>query len=44
MIWNVKFRNRAKKQAGNLPIEVQERLFALVLEMKKLGPTRTPRA
>ena len=42
MFWNVKFRNRAKKQAGDLPIEVQERLFAPVLEIKKLGPTRIP--
>ena len=41
MFWNVEFRNRAKKQAGDLPIEVQEMLFALVLEIKKLGPTRT---
>jgi len=41
MSWDVKFTSKAKKQSKALPIEVQERLFALVLEIKKLGPTRT---
>ena len=41
MFWNVEFRNRAKRQVGDLPLEVRERLFALVLEIKKLGPVRT---
>jgi mRNA-degrading endonuclease RelE of RelBE toxin-antitoxin system len=40
MFWNVEFRKRAKKQVGDLPLEVQERLFSLVLEIKKLGPIR----
>ena len=37
----MEFRKRAKKQPGDLPLEVQERLFALVLVIKKLGPIRT---
>ncbi len=38
--WNVKFTSKAKRQVKNLPREIRERLFALVLEIRKLGPTR----
>jgi mRNA-degrading endonuclease RelE of RelBE toxin-antitoxin system len=41
MFWDVKFRSRAKKQAKDLPVQIQERLFALVMEIRGLGPTRT---
>ncbi len=41
MPWDVKFTSRAKRQIKNLPREIEERLFALVLEIRKLGPTRT---
>jgi mRNA-degrading endonuclease RelE of RelBE toxin-antitoxin system len=41
MTWEVKFTSRAEKQARNLPPDVREILFALVLEITKLGPTRT---
>ena len=41
MPWYVKFTSRAKRQVKNLPREIEERLFALVLEIRKLGPTRT---
>jgi mRNA-degrading endonuclease RelE of RelBE toxin-antitoxin system len=41
MSWDVKFTSRAKKQARNLTTEVGESLFALVLEIEKLGPVRT---
>lgn len=41
MSWDVRFTSRAQKQARNLPPDVQEILFALVFEIKKLGPTRT---
>jgi len=41
MSWEVKFTSRAEKQARNLPPDVQEILFALVFEIKKLGPRRT---
>ncbi len=41
MFWDVKFRSRVEKQANDLPIQIQERLFALVLEIRGLGPTRT---
>jgi mRNA-degrading endonuclease RelE of RelBE toxin-antitoxin system len=41
MSWDVSFTSRAEKQARNLPPDVREILFALVLEITKLGPTRT---
>lgn len=41
MPWDVKFTSKAEKQAKDLPPKVQETLFALVLEMRKLGPVRT---
>ncbi len=41
MSWDIKFTGKAKKQAKNLPVEVQESLFALVLEIEKIGPGRT---
>jgi len=41
MSWDVKLTSRAEKQARNLPPDVREILFALVLEIIKLGPTRT---
>ena len=40
MVWDVRFTSKAKKQAKNLPPKVRESLFALVLEMKQLGPAR----
>ena len=42
MPWDVKFTGKAKKQTGKLPNEVRESLFALVLEIEKIGPARTP--
>ena len=41
MSWDVRFTNKAEKQAKNLPPKVRETLFALVLEMRELGPVRT---
>lgn len=41
MSWDVKFTSKAEKQAKNVPPKVRESLFALVLEIRKLGPTRT---
>jgi mRNA-degrading endonuclease RelE of RelBE toxin-antitoxin system len=41
MLWDVKFTKKAAKQAGNLPLEVQEKVFVLVVEIRKLGPYRT---
>ena len=41
MSWDVRFTGRAKKQTGKLPNEVRESLFALVLEIEKIGPART---
>jgi mRNA-degrading endonuclease RelE of RelBE toxin-antitoxin system len=41
MVWNVRFTSKAEKQAKKLPPKVRESLFALVLEIRKLGPTRT---
>jgi len=41
MSWDIKFTGKAKKQAKNLPFKVQESLFALVLEIEKIGPVRT---
>ena len=41
MPWDVKFTGKAKKQTGKLPNEVLESLFALVLEIEKIGPART---
>ena len=40
MLWNVKFTSKAKRQVKNLPREISEIIFALVLEISKLGPTR----
>jgi hypothetical protein len=37
----MKFTSKAEKQAKNVPPKVRESLFALVLEIRKLGPTRT---
>ena len=41
MSWDVRFTSRAEKQARNLLRDVQEIMFALVLEITKLGPART---
>jgi len=41
MSWDVKFTGKAEKQARNLPTKVRENLFALVLEIEKIGPART---
>lgn len=41
MSWNIQFTGKAKKQIKNLPIEVKESLFALILEIEKIGPVRT---
>ncbi len=41
MLWDVKFTGKTRKQARNLPAQVRERLFALVLEIEKIGPART---
>ncbi len=41
MSWDVRFTNKAEKQAKNLPPKVREILFALVLEIRELGPVRT---
>ena len=41
MYWNVKFNSKAEKQARNLPPRIKDMLFALVLEINKLGPIRT---
>lgn len=40
MLWDVKFKGKVKKQVQNLPIEIRETLFALVLEIEKNGPVR----
>jgi len=39
--WNIQFTGKAKKQTKKLPIEVKESLFALILEIEKIGPVRT---
>ena len=41
MFWSVEFKKKAKKQARDIPVEIQERLFALVLEIRSLGPARS---
>jgi len=41
MPWDVKFTGRCKKQAQYLFPEIRDRLYALVLEIQKLGPSRT---
>lgn len=41
MLWNIQFTGKAKKQTEKLPIEVKESLFALILEIEKIGPVRT---
>lgn len=40
MEWEVMFTSKAGKQAQALPAEIRERLFALVLGIKYLGPIR----
>jgi hypothetical protein len=40
MPWDVTFTNKCTKQAGSLSTDLRDRLFALVLEIQKLGPTR----
>ncbi len=40
MFWHVGFTGRSEKQVRGLSSEIQTRLFALVLEIEKLGPVR----
>ena len=40
MLWDVKFTGKAKKQTRDLPTEIREIFFALVLEIEKIGPAR----
>lgn len=41
MPWDVRFTSKAAKQTRNVPTKVRDRLFALVLEIRTLGPLRT---
>lgn len=40
MQWDVKFTSRAKKGTRDLPARIQERLYALALEIRITGPER----
>jgi mRNA-degrading endonuclease RelE of RelBE toxin-antitoxin system len=40
VLWDVKFIGKAKKQTRDLPTEIREILFPLVLEIEKIGPER----
>ena len=40
MQWDVKFTSRAKKGTRYLPARIQERLYALALEIRISGPER----
>jgi mRNA-degrading endonuclease RelE of RelBE toxin-antitoxin system len=41
MSWDVRFTSKCEKQVRYLAPEIRDRLFALVLEIQKLGPSRT---
>lgn len=40
MVWTVRVKKRAEKQAKRLPKSIQESLFSLMLEIEKAGPVR----
>lgn len=41
MLWDVKFTSKARKQTDHLSPKIRERLYALVVEIQRLGPIRT---